>query len=487
MVDTHDVFISYAHLDNRPLSPEQSGWISRLHYTLRVLLAMRLGREPKIWRDDKLQGNDEFDAEIIERLKAAELFVSVLSPRYLASGWCPREAREFCSATDAKGGPKLGNKSRLFKLIKTPVVEDERLPRPLRDTLGYPFFKRGEGEEALELDPAYGDELLQAFNRKVALLAWNLAQYLTFLERGVALERKGSVYVAETSYDRTEEREAIVADLELSGYEVLPAHTLPHDEQAYVAEVTNLLERSSASVHVIGGSPGSVIDGPKGRSSVELQNEIAARLSAEKGLRRVIWLSDGTRAARPEFAAFLKALTEDPSKQVGAELVTGDVESAKLSVRAALKPRSESSAGKRALPMRPLVYVVCTREDRLETVPLLKALSAAGLDPKLPLFEGSAADVRAAHESMLRECAAAVIFYGRGDEAWYFHCEAELRKARALREGPIDVRLMYVSAPRTDDKTLKLAVEQRVADATDTFPADAVATFARDALGGDGG
>ena len=29
-----DLFISYAHIDNQPLTPEQKGWISRLHASL---------------------------------------------------------------------------------------------------------------------------------------------------------------------------------------------------------------------------------------------------------------------------------------------------------------------------------------------------------------------------------------------------------------------------------------------------------------------
>ena len=47
-----DLFISCAHIDNQPLTPEQKGWISRFHATLEALLSMRLGQAAKIWRDD---------------------------------------------------------------------------------------------------------------------------------------------------------------------------------------------------------------------------------------------------------------------------------------------------------------------------------------------------------------------------------------------------------------------------------------------------
>jgi hypothetical protein len=50
------VFISYAHINNQPLTPEQKGWISRFHASLEALLSMRLGQAAKIWRDDNCKG-----------------------------------------------------------------------------------------------------------------------------------------------------------------------------------------------------------------------------------------------------------------------------------------------------------------------------------------------------------------------------------------------------------------------------------------------
>jgi hypothetical protein len=34
--DKH-LFISYAHIDNQPLTPEQQGWISRFHKSLEAM------------------------------------------------------------------------------------------------------------------------------------------------------------------------------------------------------------------------------------------------------------------------------------------------------------------------------------------------------------------------------------------------------------------------------------------------------------------
>src|ERR1700674_1306985 len=40
-----DLFISYAHIDNEPLIPEQLGWITQFHASLEALMSMRMRRK----------------------------------------------------------------------------------------------------------------------------------------------------------------------------------------------------------------------------------------------------------------------------------------------------------------------------------------------------------------------------------------------------------------------------------------------------------
>jgi hypothetical protein len=43
-----NLFISYAHIDDEPLTPGEKGWITRFHATLKAILSTRMGREAKI-------------------------------------------------------------------------------------------------------------------------------------------------------------------------------------------------------------------------------------------------------------------------------------------------------------------------------------------------------------------------------------------------------------------------------------------------------
>ncbi len=176
-----DLFISYAHIDNEPLTPEQQGWITRFHASLEALLSMRMGGKARIWRDNKLQGNDVFSDEIVDQFAHTAVLVSVLTPRYLNSDWCNKEVAEFCKRAEESGGMVFDNKARIFKVLKAPVDTQESLPQVVRAVLGYEFFTIEDGTP-LELDSAYGEKFAQDYNRKVGKLAWDVSQLLKTLK-----------------------------------------------------------------------------------------------------------------------------------------------------------------------------------------------------------------------------------------------------------------------------------------------------------------
>jgi hypothetical protein len=135
------LFISYAHIDNQPIIAEQQGWVSQFHRSLETMLSMRMGRKAEIWRDRKLSGNDIFAAEILAQFPKTALLIFVLTPRYVDSDWCSRELREFCKIAEESGGMVMENKSRVIKVIKTPVENEGPLPPVMKDILGYPVLR----------------------------------------------------------------------------------------------------------------------------------------------------------------------------------------------------------------------------------------------------------------------------------------------------------------------------------------------------------
>jgi hypothetical protein len=72
-----DIFISYAHMDNDPIIADQPGWITEFHRALKIMLSQKMGWEPRIWRDTRLQGNDIFDKEIVDQFSNVAIMISV--------------------------------------------------------------------------------------------------------------------------------------------------------------------------------------------------------------------------------------------------------------------------------------------------------------------------------------------------------------------------------------------------------------------------
>jgi hypothetical protein len=475
------LFISYAHIDNQPLTPGQEGWISRFHASLEAMLSMRLGRKAEIWRDLKLSGNDIFADEIVKQFPKTAILVSVLTPRYVESDWCTREVHEFCRAAENSRSLTLENKARIIKIIKTPVNSEGRLPALMARMLGYEFYTFVD-DAPLELDSAFGPELAQKYNLKLAKLAWDIAQLLKELETVVPggngfappAPPKPAVYLAECSYDRREIREALEADLHLHGYKVLPARQLSREESHYVGEVRGLLEECKLSVHLVGSGYGSVPDGPSQKSGVVWQNELAIQRSKNAGLKRLIWLPEGTTSQHAEQQRFIEALQQDAEAQFGADLIVGDLETLKGAIHASLR-RIETPEPPRAAPGMgrggKLIYLICDPKDRPATLPIRKFLKGLGCEVKIPVFEGDAKAVRQWNQDLLTRCDAVLLFYGAGDEAWKATLESELEKMKVHREDkPLLASYTYLAEPATDDKLDLIELEEaNLIDATGGF------------------
>lgn len=494
--NTYDVFVSYAHKDNGPLPPSEQGWITRFHEALTTMLRGRV-REPRIWRDTELKGNHVFAQEITDRFATSSVLISVVTQNYVDSEWCKREVEGFCARAAEAGGLVVANKSRVFKVVKRPPESMAALPEVVRECLGYEFYIQ-KGSAIQELDPAYGKEVAAEYLAQMDRLAEDLTYLWHQMQRdgaGGAAAGAASpvttVYLAQCSHDMRTTRDRIEAELKNHGCTVLPDRTLPlEDEVEYGRQVAAALERSGLAVHLIGSSYGAVPDGPTLESAAMLQNRLAAQRSRDGALRRLIWLPDGTQSEQEEQQKFIRALHEDKDVQFGADLITGDLEELKTAIHATLKrlaakdsAQADAAAAGGDAAQR-LVYVICVEADRKASVPLRKHLKEAGLDWKIPLFEGGAAEVREKHQQSLATADAVVVFYGAGDEAWKRTVDSDLKKIAGYRDGrPLLAQCTYLAAPMTADKQDLVDMEEAgLVQGTDDFDPAAMTVFLQSVL-----
>ena len=134
-----------------------------------------------------MQGNDYFDDEIVSNLITASVLVAVLSPRYVRSDWCTKEIKEFIEAAEQSGGIHVENKSRIFKVIKTPIPLKEH-PVEIQGLLGYEFFHRDpETQRFFEFNRVLGRDIEHKFWAKLEDFALDIRSLLEMIrDRPVA-------------------------------------------------------------------------------------------------------------------------------------------------------------------------------------------------------------------------------------------------------------------------------------------------------------
>lgn len=461
-----DLFVSYAHIDDQALTEGQQGWISMFHRALEIRLGQILGKQPRIWRDPKLQGNDYFADRLVEKLPRSAALVSVVSPRYVRSDWCRREVEEFCKASQETGGLRVADKARVFKVVKTPVPLDQH-PAELQPLLGYDFFTvEPDTGRPRELNHLAEPEAQRKYWARLDDLAHDISELLALLETDREARpaqggsntgsntggAKGFLYLAETSFDLKEKRDVLRRELQGSGYAVLPDRPLPLFGPECEAMVREQLARCRMSIHLVGQNYGIVPEGST-TSVVALQNELAVERGVrdDAGFSRLIWLPPGLAPTDERQQRFLEHLHTDPRVQRGADLLETPLEDFKTALQQRLEPPPEpASRGVAATSDDgpPRVYLICDQRDLAATLPLEDYLFGQGLEVILPGFDGDEAQVRRDHEESLALCDAALVYYGAGSELWLRQKIRELQKAAAYgRTGPITNRAIYVGPP----------------------------------------
>ncbi len=474
----HDIFISYAHIDDKPLLEGDTGWVTSFHQTLDTMVQQVSGEELKIWRDPKLQGNDYFNDTLVEALPKTAVLISIVSPRYLKSDWCLKELEEFRSRAD--DAIRIEDKSRIFKVVKTAIPRDAQ-PAPLDELLGYEFFKVDpETGRPVEFRVEFGDEAKLSYFERLGDIAYEITDLLNKI-RGAegasgGVAQGDPVYLAETTSDLSAERDRVRAELRQLGHEVLPDRPLPIDADKLKAALEADLARCSLSVHLMGEKAGFVPEGEQ-RSVVRIQNEFAAAQSKARGLPRLIWIPPGLVPTDARQEKFIEMIETDASAQAGADVLRTSLEDLKSIVRDRLQQPVVAPAtdpGDQE-PGCVQVYLVCDQCDFEHSQALADYLYDGGFEVVFPVFEGDETEVREDHVDKLATSDVVIIYRGEASELWLSSKQRDLRKLPSY-DGykPKLATAIYLGAPETPQKKMFRTREALVIKAFGEFEAEHV-------------
>jgi hypothetical protein len=459
-----DLFISYAHIDNKPLAEGLGGWIETLHERLHTRLAQIIGEQVHIWRDRKLQGNDIFAETLVTKLGRVAILVSILSPRYVKSEWCVRELNVFCRQAAQQGGLTINDKSRIFKVVKTYLPLQEQPPE-IQNLLGYEFYdydaERGRAKEFVSDVTANSRDL--RYWERLDDLAYDIKQLVETMKSAAAPETIDPthdqastpgkiIYLAETTSDISKERELIKRELQQHGHTVLPDKGLPLVAPQLEEEVRAYLERSELSVHLLGASYG-IIPEEADKSVAHIQSELAEE--REGRLRRIVWMPAGLQVRHEAQKRFVDHFQFGLNGHQGTEVLQTSLEDLKQLIEERL--RSQQSPVEVKTPSGiagpASVYLICDREDMTDISPIESSLFDRGFDVILPAFEGDEAQIKEYHKESLMDCDAVLIYYGRANDIWLRMKQRELQKIAGYgRKRPLLGKAIYITGPPTQPK-----------------------------------
>src|ERR1700682_1322540 len=457
-----DAFISYAHLDNVELIEGHKGWVSNLHRALEVRVAQLLGKQARIWRDPKLQGNDSFSDAVIARLQGVAVLVAVISPRYVKSEWTRKELEEFWKAAKQQGGVRLQDKRRIFKVLKTPVPLETH-PAELKPLLGYEFFKVDpETGRIRELDEIFGPEAQRDFWLKLDDLAHDICGLLEMLEgpdeAGVPAAglKNEAVFLAETTSDLREQREAIRRDLQQHGYIVLPDRALLSIASELRAAVREDLAGCQLSIHLFGKNYSLAPEGEV-ESLLEIQNELAIERGEKGGFFRLLWVPTGLQVEDERQRKVLERLRTDPRILEGADLLEHFLEDLRTAIHNRLQRTDklvhQISGSTHSSGAHARIYLIYDQRDANASSAWSDFLFEQGFEVIRPVFDGDEAEIRDYHDENLRTCDGALILYGSANECWLRRKLRELQKSFGYgRAKPAPLVGVSLMPPRTPDK-----------------------------------
>ena len=248
----------------------------------------------------------------------------------------------------------------------------------------------------------------------------------------IADDGKGAVYLAETTQDLFEQREALRRDLKQHGYTVFPARGLPLIAPQMTTAIKEELEQCRMSIHLIGSTYGAVPEGST-MSMVEIQNELAIERGKKGGFSRLLWIPAGMKIEDERQARVIEQFRMDSRLQEGADLLETYLEDLRTVIYDRLHKEPKATtvvASASADEVKPFyIYILYDQRDFAAVKPYADELFDQGFEILHPCFEGGEADLRQYHEENLRICNAALLIFGSVNAAWIRQKLREIQKS----------------------------------------------------------
>jgi len=415
----HDIFISYASVDDRPPVNVANGWVTTLLTELERVLAEELGRSgsANIWMDYQLGSNDVLTPTLLNAIDRSATLLVILSPGYMASEWCARERNAFLSRAreiNAQG------KGQIFLVEKKPIAWDDK-PEEIRDIKGTPFWVKEKDRPHTLGDPTPRAEETDYY-RRVNDLARDLADQLKRKAKAANEHRiepaadTEQVLLAEVTDDLADKREEVRRYLQQQGIGVIDRY-YPSNPVEYRSQLQADLQTSTVFVQLLSELAGRRPPGVDNGFPC-LQFEIART----HDVRILQW--------HPTELS-VDGMDEGPQKDLLLQptVISEPFEQFKARVAEAARKQPDQD---KPLSSESLVFLNYSNDDEDLALKIQDWVEAQGVGYVLPMTSGRPEENREALKTNVQESDAMMILHGKAAESWV---RGQLLQFRKLKGG----------------------------------------------------
>ena len=464
----HDVFLSYAHLDNVPITPGEMGWADELAEKLQTELKQRLGtKDFRLWIDNSLDGNHPITPDIMTAISRSATLLVIMSPSYLNSEWCRRERTAFLNLI----GDRVAAGSVFVEIARNVNLND--VPAEFADLQGFQFWI-DDKEASTDRPLGMLDRTEKGYINKILQLSHELGTHLARLRSNAGREVKPilpvaqspdgpCVFIARSTEDLEEKEEELKGYLSQAKINVLPQTWYSETDKAtFEAAMRRDLARCKVFAQLLSSSRGREfpfdppIRPPRLQYDIAVASGIAVRQWRDRQLD-VATVRDSDHRALLEcaqasgFEEFKRAVLDEA-----------------LRVPA---PRPVASPNV-------MVFVNADSSDRQLAEAVGKALMEQDVECYWPLASGSPEAVRRDLEENLGNCDGVLLIYGASGASWVRNQLRQGRKIISQRQRPLAALAVYEGPPPSEKEDLAVAIPNLIRlDCRNGFAPSAIKPF----------
>lgn len=477
----HDIFISYAHVDDETASEAEKGWVTKFYNELRVALRKHVHKDVDIWRDERrLDGSVVFDKKIRDALKSSAIFVALTSRGYLGSDYCKKELALFHeeATADKQYGLIVGDRRRIVNVLLTNIRYSnwpEEFGTEEGDrTSGFPFHDAEPDARNETSFPSKPEDPRSRFKEQLNDLTIALKELLQTMKEagGTGNESSGGIFIADVPDTLRKYRRRVIAQLEREGVEIISNIPPPYDASEHDSRVKEVLQGVELSVHLLDESAGPEVDDAEETTYPQRQ----ADLAIAHARARMFWAPGDLDIASildEDHRAFMQRI-EDGHTHDFIRSGTTDITRNILEKIEELQSASEEET--HSFPC----LLVTHSKDTKYLIQVASVLLKKGIDPSLSQEANEPREEMKLFEERLRQTENLILFYGDVSIDWVKE-RLDMAIKLAVLEGLKLNLAIFVAPPRETTADVRDLwppfVKVHVLDNTEEFNESTILSF----------